>query len=159
ARARQPRAQQQLRGPERAAGEDDGAGAELVGACPNDTGAVALGGGGAAGDADGAVALEHDPVRLDAGANPPAPGDRPREVADAHRPLRVELAPLGARAALDAAAGVSLQRGVAYAELLGALEQELPVSPHALGVDGLDAEHLLGLGVVGFELGRPLDPV
>jgi hypothetical protein len=42
---------------------------------------------------------------------------------------------------------------------LRALEQELPVAPHPLGVHRLDMQHLLSLRVLGCELRDPLDPV
>ena len=150
-------AHEELRRAERAAGDDHGP--------PGANGERlrrALSGPGDAADAldaDRAVSLEEDAARLDSGPHAGPRRDRPRQVGDVHRPLRVEAAAVGAGGALDAAARVSAQGVVGDAERLCALHQELAVATHGLGVDRRHAQELLGLRVLAVELRRPADAV
>ncbi len=66
------------------------------------------------------------------------------QIGDVGGALGVDAAAERAGAALHAGAGVARDRAAAGAEGRGALHAELPVAPHALGVQRRHREHLLG---------------
>jgi hypothetical protein len=109
-------------------------------------------------DADRPAVLDQDPASLDPGPEPRPGRDRPRQVADVHPALRVDRTPVGAGAALDAAARVAGDRAAAGADRRRARHRQPAVAAHPVGVERRHAQHLLGLGEVGVELGRPGDP-
>ena len=147
-------AQQQLRRAEGAAGGDHRPpGAHGVGAV------AAARVAGRAGDADRAPVLDQDPLRLDPAAQARPGGDRARQVADVHPALGVDRAAVGAGAALDAVAGVAVDRPAAEAERRRALHRQLAVAAHPVRVELGDAEEVLGLGEVLVEVVRPGEAV
>ena len=80
---------------------------------------------------------------------------RPRQVADVHAALGVDLAAEGAGAALDAVAGVAGDRPAGGAERRRPLHRQLAVAAHPLGVERRHPQELLGLGEVGVEVAGP----
>ncbi len=150
----QPRADQQLRGAEGAAGDDRRPpGAHGVGP-PR-----AVAASGLAADADGAAILDQQAASLDSGAKPGAGGDRAGQVADVHPALRVDPAAVRAGAALDAVAGVAGDRPAGDAQRFRPLHRQLAVAAHPRRVEPGHAEELLGLDVIGIEVAGPADAV
>ena len=149
-------AQQQLGRPERAAGEHDRLGADLE----RTRRPVALGGAARQLSADRALALEEDPPRLDAGAHARARGDGARQVARrASRASRRACSP-GGRSCTARSRPAFRSSGSPLAPSAAAPSiSSWPLRPMRSGSTRLDGEHLLGLGVVGVEVGRPVDPV
>ena len=157
-------AQQQLRGAERAAGEHHGLGAhvELVPSPSARARPRRRRGPGHARSARRSRGRPRtdQPPGLDPGAHARPGRDRARQVGDVHRPLGVEPAAERAGAALDAAARVSRRSGRRWRRAPRRPPcTSWPLRPIRSTSTGVTCEHLLGLGVLGVELGRPVDPV
>src|SRR6266576_3432915 len=74
-----------------------------------------------------------------------------------HSLLGVDRAAVGTGAALDAAAGVAVDRAAAVAERGSSLHRQLPIASHLVGIELGDPEEVLRLGEILIEVLGPGD--
>jgi hypothetical protein len=164
-RVADPRAHQQLRRPESAAGADHRLRPDLPVAARRRAAVASRllrGGGrhaGAAGEPDHPAVLGQHPVRVNAGAHPRSGRHSAGQIGDMSGALRVDPAAERAGAALHAATGVAADRTTTRAQGLCALGAELAVAAESLEVERGHRESLLRRLEDRVELVRPADPL